>query len=474
MNFFKKIGLKHSILPNKLESKVEVIKASFNYSEDMIIRKLNSTDLNGYILYLESMIDEQQLANLVLKPLTESKQNDIEKTLLTSDYEKSEKTDEITSSILEGKCAILLENKNDIFLANIPNTEDRTIEEPENERTIQGSHVGFTENIKNNIFLIRSRIKNTSLFVKDLEFGSRTNTKVSMMYIENLVNKDCLSELESKLSSMDIKNLQSEMKIEELIEDNGFTIFPQILSTERPDRASSYLLEGKIVILVEGSPQVLILPINFFSFFQSPDDDNERWIVGSFFRIIRLVSFLISISLPALYIAIISFHPEVLPLGILYAIRVQVEYIPLTPFFEAVTMQTVLELLKEAAIRLPSPIGQTIGVVGGLVIGTAIVEAGFVSSTMIIVIALTAIASFVTPVMQMGTSARLLGFPIMVASNLFGFFGIVLSLSVVVMHLCKLQSFGMPYFKPIAPLSLRGLKDYLVKGSSSMKQPKNE
>lgn len=186
----------------------------------------------------------------------------------------------------------------------------------------------------------------------------------------------------------------------------------------------------------------------------------DHWIIFPSHPYLQL---LVAICLPAVYIAIVSFHSEILPLGILYAIRVQIEYVPLPPLFEAIAMQIVLELLKEAAIRLPSPIAQTVGIVGGLVIGTAIVEAGFISNTMIVVVALTAIASFVAPVNQMGTGARIMAFPIMLAANFFGFLGIVLALAVLLIHLCRLESFGKPYLESIAPFYFHQLKDTFIK-----------
>jgi spore germination protein KA len=210
-------------------------------------------------------------------------------------------------------------------------------------------------------------------------------------------------------------------------------------------------LEGKINILVDGNPTVLVIPIKFFSFYQSPDDYNSRWITGSFFRFIRMISFILAISLPAIYIAIVSFHSEVLPPGILYSVKVSLTYVPFPPIVEALAMQIILELLKEASIRLPSPIAQTIGIVGGLVIGTAVVEAHLVSHTMIVVIGLTAIASFAAPLSEFGTSLRILGFPTMLAASLFGFFGISVMMMVIFIHLCKIETLGVPYFAPFGP-----------------------
>ena len=339
----------------------------------------------------------------------------------------------------------------------------RSIEEPDNERSITSSHDGFVENLGTNIFQLRKRVKSPQLKVKFFTLGKLTNTKVSMVFIENLANKKIIEEVERRISSIEVDQLLSFGDLEDYIEDNPYSPFPQMLTTERPDRGAAYLTEGKILLIVDGSPRILIVPITFFAFYQSPDDYNSRWLVGTFFRLIRFFSFIISISLPAIYIAVVSFHSEVLPIGILYSIRVSLENVPFPPYIEAFAMQIILELLKEASIRLPSPIAQTIGIVGGLVIGTAVVEASFVSNTMIVVIGLTAIASFVAPVNEMGTSARLLGFPVMIAASLFGFFGIVLVLMLIFMHVCKLETFGTPYFAPLAPFKIEDIKDSIVR-----------
>jgi spore germination protein KA len=306
-------------------------------------------------------------------------------------------------------------------------------------------------------------VKSPQLKVKFFTLGKLTNTKVSMVFIENLANKKTIKEVERRISSIEVDQLLSFGDLQDYIEDNPYSPFPQMLTTERPDRGAAYLTEGKILLLVDGSPRILIVPITFFAFYQTPDDYNSRWLVGTFFRLIRFFSFIISISLPAIYIAVVSFHSEVLPIGILYSIRVSLENVPFPPYIEAFAMQIILELLKEAAIRLPTPIAQTIGIVGGLVIGTAVVEASFVSNTMIVVIGLTAIASFVAPVNEMGTSARLLGFPVMIAASLFGFVGIVLVLMLIFMHVCKLETFGTPYFAPIAPFKIEDIKDSIVR-----------
>lgn len=469
MSLFKKSSLKNSVstqggqLTNNIEANIEMIKAYMCETEDLLSKEIMIQNKKCAILYLDSMVKKEFLLFSIIDPILENETGDIKNVVGAAELNSSSEISIIGSGLLEGNCIILLENDAIAHIVFGGGTQERSIMEPANERSIKSAHDGFVESLSTNIQLLRKRIKSPQLKVKNFTIGNITNTKVSILYLDHLVNKEILKEVERRINSIKVDQLYSIGEIEEFIEDNSFSPFPHSLATERPDRAVSYLAEGKISIVVDGSPRVLVVPITFFAFYQSPDDYNSRWVVGSFFRLFRILSFVITISLPAIYIAIVSYHSEVLPIGILYSIRVSLEYVPFQPFVEALAMLILLELLKEAAIRLPSPIAQTIGIVGGLVIGTAVVEANLVSNTMIVVIGLTAISSFAAPINEIGTSARLLGFPTMIAASMFGFFGIVFVLMLIFMHLCKLDSYGTPYFAPFAPLKKEDLKDTIVR-----------
>lgn len=450
--------LTHDLLNN-----IRTIREYLCLTDDLISKDLVFVDKNCTILFLDSMVNKEQLQLFVIGPMLEAKKGEIERVVVGAELKVVSAVTEIGSNLLEGYCAILIEDQVLACVVSVVESTSRTIEEPVNERSIKSSHDGFVESIGTNLLLLRRRMKSPQMKVKSYTLGRLTNKRINMVYLANLANREMIEEVEHRLSSIDVDQLLSSGEIEEFIEDNPYSPFPQMLYTERPDRAISYLTEGKVLILVDGDPRVLIMPITFFAFYQSPDDYNSRWLVGTFFRLIQFLSFIISISFPAIYIAVVSYHSEVLPIGILYSVRVSLENVPFHPFVEAFVMQVVLELLKEASIRLPTPIAQTIGIVGGLVIGTAVVEASFVSNIMIVVIGLTAIASFVAPVNEMGTSARLLGFPVMVAAAVLGFFGIAIILMVIVMHLCKLETFGTPYLAPLAPFKITDMKDTVVR-----------
>lgn len=469
MGFFKKKSLQNNQvneseqLTNDINKNIQMIREHLCHTEDFMTKQMTFNNKKCAILFLDSMVNKENLQSNVIGPIIEMKSREIENVVKATELKFSSEISEVGTNLLEGFCTILLENDaiaKSVFVGEIAK---RAIEEPVNERSIKSSHDGFVEDLGTNILLLRKRIKSPQLKVKNFTFGKISNTKVSMVFMESLANKKNIEEIERRITSLEVDHLFSSGEFEEYIEDNPYSMFPQMLTTERPDRASSYLMEGKILLIVDGDPTILIVPITFFAFYQSPDDYNSRWQISTFFRLIRFFSFIIAISLPGIYIAIVSFHSETLPIGILYSIRVSLEYVPFPPLLEAFAMQILLELLKEASIRLPSPIAQTIGIVGGLVIGTAVVQANLVSNTMIVVIGLTAIASFVAPINEMGTSARLLGFPVMIAASLFGFMGITVVLMLVVMHLCKLESFGNPYFAPFAPFKIEDIKDTVVR-----------
>lgn len=450
-------------ISNNLDKNLSLIKETMCQTEDLIVKDLIFKDQKCILIYLDSMIDEQTINSIIIEPMLQQNAGTFEQLAKASKFQLSADLTEITSSLMLGYCIILEENQSFVYMASVPKSQGRSIEEPLNEKTTKGSHEGFVESLHTNIHLVRKRLKSPFLKVKYFEVGHISNTKIAIIYIDHLVNRTIAEEIEKRISAIKIDLLVSSGSLEELIEDTSFSPFPQILNTERPDRVISYLNEGKITVIVDGDPRVLILPITFFAFYQSSDDYTSRWWIGSTLRFIRFFSFIIAISFPAVYIAIVSFHSEVLPIGILYTVRVGLEYVPFPPFLEALVMQIILELLKEASIRLPSPVAQTIGIVGGLVIGTAVVESNLISNTMIVVIGFTAIASFVIPVEEMGTSVRLLGFPMMVAAALFGFFGIVMMFMLLFIHLNKLESFGSPYFSPLSPLKIKELKDSFIR-----------
>lgn len=451
-------------LSGSMSQQIVQIQDAFSHSEDLKHRQLSSGSQLFTLMYLESLIKDELIEANVIKPLRDADDVQPQDAVTALGVRQSSNLYDIVSALLEGYCVMLTDQAASALLIAAPQEQTRAIEEPKDEQIIKGPHEGFVESLHTNMYLLRRRIRSPKFKVRYFTIGRFTNTKVAMVYMETLAEPNIVEECVKRISAIDLDYMYSVTNMDEMIEEHPMSPFPQTIQTGRPDRAVSYLMEGKINVLVDGNPVVLVLPITFFSFYQSVDDYNHRWIIGSFFRFIRLIGFILAISLPAIYIAIVTYHSEVLPFGILYSIKVSLTYVPFPPLMEAITMQVILELLKEAAMRLPSPISQTIGIVGGLVIGTAVVEANLVSDTMIVVIGLTAIASFATPLNEFGTSLRILGFPTMLAAAMFGFFGIAVVLMIIFIHLCKIETMGVPFFAPFGPFHGReGGKDIFLR-----------
>lgn len=366
---------------------------------------------------------------------------------------------EMQTKVCSGNAVVVFPTTNEMLVLDLPSFPVRSPDEPDNEHVIRGAHEGFVESINTNLGLIRKRLEIPELVVKTITVGTETKTQISYLYIENVVDDQLLKQLECRLQNINAAIITSAGQLEDYIEDHVWSPFPQILNTERPDRAVSNLLEGRIAIFTDHAPTCLIAPVNFFSFYQSPDDFNGRVVVGSFYRLVRLFSFMIALFLPGIYISVIGFHSEILPIELSQSVKMAIHNIPYRPIIEAIILELFIELIREASIRLPTPIGQTIGIVGGLVIGDAIVRAGLVSNLMVIVVAMTAISSFVVPSVEMNTTIRVLRFPFMLSASLFGFFGMAIASLFLFIHIANLTSLKQPYLTPIVPFEPNRLKN---------------
>ncbi|MED2777023.1 spore germination protein [Bacillus thuringiensis] len=453
----------HQPLYTTIEENIKYIKHSLNDTNDLKIIELPFPKDTGVLVYLETVSDTDKIQKEIMDPLMEHTQESIDTVISTVKFQKTNDLNQVITMLLKGISIIYLQKDTTFYVINTVKITNRTPDEPINEKTIRGSHEGFTENINMNLNLIRKRIENRQLTVKYFELGNETHTKIAIVYMNDLTDPMSVQEIERRLQSITSDMVFSPGYLEDFIEDSPWSPFPHILYTERPDRVMAHLMEGRIALLAEGSADAIIVPVTLFAFFQTPDDFNSRIWPGSLFRLLRFISFVIALTLPAIYVAIISYHFEMIPSDIIVLVKGSVEGIPFPPFIEAFIMAFMIELIREAGIRLPTPIGQTIGIVGGLIIGDAVVRAGLVSNIMVIVIALTAIASFTIPSYEMSSAIRIISFPLMVAAACLGFAGIIFGGMFLLAHLCKLESLGKPYFAPLAPLNFAGLKDSFIR-----------
>ena len=445
-----------------IDDNTSFFKQTFSSSHDLKIKELNVGNNRGILVFLDTMADYEKIQGNILKPVMEA-DGVLFADVLKSTFTKSDNLIKAQNELLNGSCIMFFDGVQGFYILDVAISKDRSITEPDNEQVIQGSHEGFVENLMTNLHLIRKAIKTPNLRLEHVSVGDQIQSKISLVYRKDLANKELIKEFKRRINRISIDYIPSFGFLQELIEDSTWSPFPQILYTERVDRVVGHLNEGRVAVFLEGKSSCLLIPVTFFAFFHSPDDYNSRWMIGSFIRSLRFLSILIAINLPAVYIAVIGFHFEVLPDDLVLPVISSIRNIPFPPLIEALVMELTIELIREAGVRLPSRIGQTISIVGGLVIGDAVVRAGLISNTMIVVVAITAVAAYSIPTTAMSDAVRFLRFPLMVLASTFGFVGIVFGTIIILAHLCRLESFGTPYFAPWAPFRLKDMKDTFIR-----------
>jgi spore germination protein KA len=416
------------------------------HSSDFKSSDFVAGDRHFRLFYLDTMIELAVVQEHIIRPLLGNTDVSVREAVSILDYGETDLITVASTAIVTGKTVVQIEGEAKLYLLGTELNKERAINFPMNERTLRGSNQALIENLDTNLNLMRKQIASPDLVVKFYQVGRRSNTKVAVLYLQSLANENVLKEFERRIDSIDIDYVEAPGFIQEMIEDKKFTMFPRMLVTERPDRVRSYLMDGKIAILNDGSSNCLIVPVSFWAFFQTPDDYQIGWLFGSALRFLRIFCFIFAISLPGTYVALVTFDPRILPFDIALTLQSSMQYIAFPPALEALTMLFILEILRESTVRLPSSIANSIGVVGAIVIGTVVVESNLISNMMVIVVALTAIASFIIPSYEMSTAARYLTYPLIVMASIFGLFGLELSFLLVLTHLARINTMGIPYF----------------------------
>jgi hypothetical protein len=417
--------------------------------------------------FISTLIDDQILQESILPDLLEKEFNELEdlKQILPSVHvDLSEDPAEIENQIFNGSVMITIESEQKRFaFIGVQKQFNRSISPPEVEFTVIGPKESFVEPIDSNINLVRKRLPVKELIVQELSVGKLSKTKVAVLHIEGIADPDNVETVLQRISDIEIDAITDSSYIVQIISDNENSPFPQLLDTERPDRVSAILAEGKIAILVDGSPHALIAPTTLVEFFGAFEDYFLNWMLSSFIRLVRLFAVTFSILITPIYVATLSYHYELIPKDLLSTLITSRREVPLPPILEAIFLELTIELLREAGARLPTKVGQTIGIVGGIVIGTASVEAGLTSNVLLIIVALAALASFTTPVYKMGNTIRLLRFPFLIFAELWGLLGVVFCFCILTTHLLRLTSIGRPFLEPLFPFRSADLKDALIR-----------
>lgn len=467
-------------ISKNIDENITKIKSKFRGWDDLVEKKFSVRRLSWggeaaiYVVYIDGLCDHELIENTIIKPITWEWRHDDTDNLWehiifcegqTADYTLENDFNNVVNSVLRGDTAIFVSDSDNAMIVSSKRFPVRGIEESSTEGGMRGPRDSFNENFRTSTALIRRRIKDTHLRLEQGTMGVRSRTDYGLFYIEDIARPELVEQVRAAMDKYDIDAIFDSGMAEHLMERRWQEIFPTYQSTTRPDKAAAALVDGRVVVVFDNSPEVIIAPATINTLFQTADDYYNRWTVATFARMIRYVAAFIAVGLPGLYIAITCYHRELIPDKLLYAIADARSRLSFPIVVEVLIMELLFELLREAGIRLPSQLGNTIGVVGGLIVGQSAVEAGIVSTIVVIVVALTAIASFAIPNEAFASVFRLLKFVTIIASALYGILGFIVAMLVLVFHLASLDSFGVPYMSPLVSCGYTGdgFRDYVVR-----------
>lgn len=495
MNQFSKIK---NVYEN-IDVNLEYINVRFNslINSDIKIREflinVKARQYKAFIIYIDGMVDDKSINDFILNPLmlrtranqydgpqviSEAVTNNISvrklKKFNLTDYisnsllpqnsvERVNSFDKIAEDVTSGNCVLFVDTINFAFDISVKKYQMRSIAEPKNEPLVKGSKEAFVENLRTNTSMIRRNLCNENLIIENLTVGKDNKNKCAVCYLKNIANSDLVAEVKYRINNLDVQYLVSVGELSEMIKDDIDTSIPEILSTERVDRATSYILQGRVVVIYNGSPYVLIMPVTLIDFLSSPEDANINHLFANALKILRAIAFFVTLTMPGFYIAITTYHRELIPTELLFSVVASRSSVPFMVIVEIIIMELCFEVIREAGLRVPSPLGTTVGIVGALVLGQAAVEADIVSPILIIIVAITAINSFAIPDFSLNLHLRIFRFAYTMLAFLGGFLGMAIGLFIHLLILCSLKSFGISYLSPYAPFNIAKGNGYLVR-----------
>lgn len=488
----------------EIDKNLDFLKYKYNalICNDVIIREFSllaqNIEYKAFVMYIDGMVDspvinefilsplmmrnranifddkqkkfvsEEKIDNVTLKNFKKSKEKNLVDFIYNSlipqnSVDKVTDFSDVYSAINMGNCMLFVDSLDTAFNLDVKGFKQRNIDSPRNEVVVRGSQEAFVENIRTNTSMIRRLVNNENLVIETLTVGQITKTQVSIGYIKSLANEDLVAEVRYRINNLSVDYLISSGQLEQLIQDSPESLFPQMVATERPDKVSNFLLEGRVVIVINGSPYVLVAPGVFVDFITSPEDLNLKYQFSNMQKLIRLLAIFLSLLLPGMYIAITNYHQELIPTELLFTIAAARESVPFPTFVEILLMEISFELIREAGLRVPTPLGSTIGIVGALILGEAAVSASLVSPVLIIIIAITGICSFSIPDFSLNFTFRIYRFIYIILGYVAGFLGISVVLFIQLVIMCKLKSFGSPYINPyILNKNKRSISSYFI------------
>lgn len=462
--YYSNSEILHSSPRKTLDENKACLSAVFHLpdNKDVIIKELEAFGFKVIISFIEGLVDSEKLSESVIKPMMDTnektdippeKRLEFLKTsvLYAPQISECETFSDISREMLSGICVMFADGCEQALFIDLRKMPHRPVNRTNNESVVLGSQEGFVENLRMNISLIRKNLRSTELVTEIMDVGSENRTKAALMYVKGVADDEIVDEARRRIKSITVETLMGTGQIQQLIEDHPLSLFPQILQTERPDRAAAGLSEGQFAILTDNSPYALLGPSTIFHFLHASDDSFMRWQYGTFIRFIRLLGILFSLLLPGMYIALTQFHSHLLPMNLLSSIAEARANVPFSILGEILFMEFAFHLINEAGTRIPSQIGSALGIVGALILGQAAVTANIASPILIIIVAITGLGNFVIPSYSMSIGLQIYRLIILFAGAMFGLYGIVFALFLMTVSLCSMRSFGAPYVSPLAP-----------------------
>ncbi len=461
----------NKILDKSLTDLTVRVRAVASNTDDLLIHRHTANGCEMAVIMFEGLVANLQVSDLLLRPLAHipPEANTSEKllawlrgdVLLASDKKEVRTYGELLRLAMSGFALVVIDGQQTAIALGYQGFNVRGISEPSAEMNLRGSREGFVESIVTNVSMVRRRMKSPKMVVESLTLGTLSNTTVKLLYLSDVVSVELLEKIKKRLGEVKINVLLDSGYLQPFLDRSKFSIFSGVGTTERPDTLCAKISEGRVAVMVDGTPFALIVPYLFVEHFQSLDDYSHRPYFASYVRLLKLVSFFATVLLPGYYVAVVSYHPELIPGVLLTKFLGSVLYTPLPVLAEAIVVFILYELLREAGLRLPRPIGHALGIVGGLVIGDAAVSAGLIGLPMVILIALTAVSSFVVPTLY--EPVTVLRFAFIIIGGTLGLYGIYLGLTLFIINLCSLKTLGIPVTAPTTPMDLHSMRDMFVR-----------
>ena len=445
------------------EVKIDLIKKYLGTDGDVNYKEIyvsGNKDIKATLIFIDGLVSVSNINDNILKPLTQegeltqekNEENIIDYIVHGSVYhvvsKVKEDLNEVVTDILNGFTALIVNEGNKVIVFETKGFEKRGISDPTSENVLKGSKDAFVETLRVNTALVRRKIKTPDLKLKEMTIGTKSKTQISIIYMDSLADKKMLNDLIERVNDIKSDNIIAPTDFEEYIVDNKYSMFPQVLYTERTDKFCANIMDGKIGIIIDGLPIAYVIPATFSMFLQAPEDYSDNYIITSFIRIVRYMCIAVTLLLPALYIAITTFHQEMIPTELAMSIIRSKDGVPFPSFVELILMLLAFEVLIEAGLRLPKPIGQSVSIIGGLVMGQAAVSAKIVSPAIVVLVAITGIAGFVIPNQDLSNSFRICRLLLTLCSAIFGLFGVSIGVIVLIYYLSSIEIFGIPYMVP--------------------------